>query len=247
MEMALEKIRVNKKREYRDVCINESILTSRSIHKDEEICKAYRLRHEIFAETLHWVPIRRSKLEIDDYDVNAQHLGVFNKDELLCYLRIITPGKPFMIEKEFSSLINKDHKIRKTDDTCEVSRLCISCHARTNRVPIGTTIYSISLILFKSLYHWCKTNNIRYMYIVVAHKVLRMLNIIGIPCKRVGTEKVMPDGIIAVAAIIDFRDIEIKNAIRKPTAFKWLSQAQSNPVRLPPPLREAYLPPQVSA
>jgi len=247
LEMALDKISVNKINEYYDVSINESLLTSRTMHRYEEICQAYRLRHQIFAEALHWVPTCTSRLETDDYDIHAQHFGVFDKDELLCYLRLITPGKPFMIEQEFNSLISKDHIIRKMDDTGEVSRLCISPHVRTNRVPIGTYIHSISIILFKSLYHWCKINGIRYLYIVVAHKVLRMLNIIGVPCKPVGTQKVMPDGIIALAAIIDCRDIEIKNAIRKPTAFQWLSQIQSNPMKLPPPVREAYLPPQVSA
>ncbi len=247
MEMQLENISFNKRNGYYDVCVNENVLTSRTIHKVEEICQAYRLRHEIFAEALQWVPRRQSKLEMDDYDIHAQHFGVFDKGELLCYLRLITPGKPFMIEKEFNGLISKDHLIRKHDDTCEISRLCISWHARTNKIPIGTDTYSTSIILFKNVYHWCRMNCIRYLYIVVGHKVLRMLNIMGVPCKPVGTERLMPDGIIAVAAIIDWRDIETKNAIRKPAAFQWLSEIQSDPTKLPPQPRESYLRPQVSA
>ncbi len=247
MAMASDRTIINNRDEYHDVCINENLLTSRTIHRYDDLCQAYRLRHEIFAEVLHWVPTRQSKLETDDYDIHSEHFGVFDNDKLLCYLRLITPGNPFMIENEFSSLISKDHIIHKTDDTCEVSRLCISCHARTNRVPVGADTYSTSILLFKSLYHWCKINCIRYVYIVVAHKVLRMLNMIGVPCTPIGPPKVMPDGIIAVAAIIDDIDIEIKNAIRKPKAFQWISRIQSDPMRLPLPLHEAYLPPQVSA
>src|SRR5208283_1139778 len=107
---------------YYAVRIKEDTFTARNMD-EEDLAKAYKLRHQIFAEQLSWVPRTKNKLEIDKYDCYSIHFGVFDKGELVAYLRLIMSENQFMIENEFIGLISRDHTIRKFHDTAEVSRL----------------------------------------------------------------------------------------------------------------------------
>ena len=76
--------------------------------------------------------------------------------------------------------------MRKQDDTAEVSRLCVSLEARSP--PFAETLgtRSLSMLLYKGIYHWCVRNQVRYIYIVVDHKVYRLFRAKGFPCPSGG-------------------------------------------------------------
>ncbi len=211
------------------ILIKEKGFTVRNLIYLEEKIQAYHLRHRIFCEELGWVPESGNALEMDEYDDNAVFLGVFNlQDKLLAFLRILLPGGPFMLEKVFSSLIG-GHKIRKESDTAEVSRLCTLPEARNDMISGNFGAHNITMLLYKGVYHWCNKNGIRYLYLVVEHKVYRLLHAKGFPCKLAGELKTMPDGIVAAAAIMDWREFEVLNAVKRSEMLKWFTQYQSTP------------------
>lgn len=190
-------------------------------NETEEKMQAYQLRHKVFCEELKWVPKREDGLEIDNYDNNAIFFGVFINRRLLAFLRLILSDGHFMIEKEFSSLVDSTHKIQKTNDTAEISRLCVAPEARNQMMSENFSFHNISMLLYKSVYHWCNRYNIKYLYLVVETKIYRLLRIQGFPCMAIGEPKIMPDKVIAIAAIIDLRKFEILNALKQSETMRW--------------------------
>ncbi len=135
-----------------------------------------------------------------------------------------------MLENEFLSLVAPEHEIRKESDTVEVSRLCVAPEARNANIRGNFGMHGISMLLYKGVYHWCIDNDIRYLYLVVEHKVLRLLCAKGFPCNLIGEPKIMPDGVAAVAALMDWREFERLNAARRPAMLRWFTQDRSTPV-----------------
>lgn len=201
--------------------VTESNFVARTMNK-EDMQKAYSLRHHVFAEELRWVPTDPSGLEVDNYDSNSVHFGVFVGEELLAYLRLVTSTNRFMIEEEFIGLVSDDHAIRKYRDTSEISRLCLSQRGRDYKsISTDFGAYDITMLLYKCVYGWCKEIKVRYLYFVVAKQVFRLLNARGFPCDLVGEPKNMPDGVIAAAAILDWKKFEMRSVSKKPRLLAW--------------------------
>jgi len=212
--------------------IKEGDFTVKNLIYENDKNQAYRLRHRIFCHELGWVPPSKEALEIDDYDDNAIFFGVLNEqNRLAAFLRLILPGKSFMIEKEFSSLIGSEHKIRKENDAAEISRLCVSPEARNDTISGNFGIHGISMFLYKGVYHWCIRNDIRYLYLVVDYKIYRLCRAKGFPCKLIGQPLTMPDGVTAVAAIMDWQEFELLNTVKRPDMMNWFTRYQSTPVQ----------------
>src|ERR1039457_6236627 len=210
----------------------------KDIRKESERIKVHRLRHRVFCEELGWVSITRDALEVDAYDDNAIFIAVFDQhNELKACLRVTLSTNHFMLEKEFPYLLGQDEKIRKSDDTIEISRLCVAPEARTEKISGNFGIHSLSLLLYKGLYRWCMMNRIRFLYLVVEEKVFRLFCASGFPCKMVRQPKEMPDGGVAAAAMLDWREFEVINNARRPKLFAWFSPAQSylSSMQLPQP------------
>jgi len=205
---------------------------ARIIHGDD-IRLAYKLRHQVFAKELGWVPLADDALEHDNYDMHAEHFGVFSNTKILSYLRLVAPDYRYMLEKEFSNLVSPGHVLRKDRDTREVSRLCVSMDERGTKVHTAIGQIGVSMLLYRRVYQWCIEFNVRYLYLVVEHKVFRLLNMLGFPCRLVGEPTKMPDGVVAVAAIMDWRDFEAKNFIKRPELATWFNQYQVSPGGLP--------------
>ena len=214
------------------VFIREQNFVVKNLTTDSEKIQAYRLRHRVFCHELGWVPKTENEQEVDRYDHRAIFLGVFNeKGRLLAFVRLILPQATFMLEREFSLLVGPGHKIRKEDDTVEVSRLCVDPEARDCMVSGSFGSQSLSMLLYNGIYHWCVRENIRYLYLVVEQKIYRLLHLKGFPCKIIGKPKTMPDGVIAVAATMDWQEFKILNEIKRPKILKWFTQYQSTPVQ----------------
>lgn len=219
---------ITKRSVTRNIFIREGGFTVKNLTGDDEKTEAYRLRHKVFAEELRWVPQSRTMIERDDYDRNAVPIGVFDEQNtLVAYVRLTPPGACFMIEKEFSSLIGAWHRIRKHNDTAEVSRLCVLPKARNVSVRGNFGIHHVSMFLYKGVYQWCARNNVRYIYVVVENKIHRMFMAKGFPCRPAGEPLTMPDGCVAVAAMIDFEELVAVNTLKRPEFIKWFTQNRS--------------------
>jgi acyl homoserine lactone synthase len=160
--------------------ISEGDFLVKTLTSDDEKTKAYHLRHRIFCEELGWVPRSESMLEIDEYDKYTISIGVFDqKHVLIACTRLALPGTPFMIEKDFSSLISPLHEIRKHDDTTEVSRTCVAPEARRLSVRGTFGVFRVSMLGYKGVYQLCSLNNLRYVYTVVEPRLYRTLRAQG--------------------------------------------------------------------
>lgn len=217
------------KHQHNRKCIGllETEFSAKNIAYADEIEQAYRLRHEVFSKELAWVPISSDGREVDAYDVHAEHFGVFRNHCIASYLRLVMPGYRFMLEKEFSCLVSPGHEIRKASDTCEVSRLCVSHDERGTKVDTAIGHIGVSMFLYRSVYQWCIRYGVRHLYLVVEHRVFRLLSMLGFPCSLVGEPTRMPDGVVAVAAVMDWRKFEEVNGRKRPALISWFNQSQA--------------------
>src|SRR5208282_6517041 len=69
---------------------------------------------------------------------------------------------------------------------------------------------------------------VRYLYAVIAQQLFRLTRARGFPCNPVGAFTDMPGGVTAVAVIMDWRDFEKRNALKKRTMLAWFNRAQSD-------------------
>jgi acyl homoserine lactone synthase len=228
--------------------IYEGEFVVKTIYDEAEKRQAHYLRYQIFSQQLKWTKENPERMERDEYDEGAIFLGVFGKEKrLAAFLRLLPPEKPFMLEKVFSMLVGADHVIRHLDDTAEISRLCVASDARHGTISCSFGVNGITLLLYKGVYHWCMGNAIRYLYLVVEPKLLRFLKIKGYPCRSIGPTKIMPDGVSAVAAMMDWREFETLSAVRNPKMLEWFIQYQQPPFEQQSPPSAADLQLQIFA
>ncbi len=224
--------RPTKAEENISVSLEEGRYTAKDLTNDHEIYQSFKLRKKVFSDELGWVkPI--DDLEIDEYDISSVPFGVFADNRLEAYLRLISTVHPFMLEKVFPMLVGADHNLRKESDTAEITRLCIEPDARRNFIRNDLGVFGMSMFLYKVVYHWCIANKVRFLYLVVEYKIFRLLNAQGLICNKIGEPVVMPDGVKAVAAIIDWRNFEEVNSVKRPGLAEWFRGYPSTSAQKP--------------
>ncbi len=215
---------VAERKDYRCILLQEEDFVVQTIIDDRDKAQAHRLRHRIFCDELKWVLHSTNDMESDEYDRNAVFFGVFDENRnLVSFLRLIMPGRQFMMEKEFLSLVDPGHRIRKERDTAEISRLCVAPEARYYHKAGNFDVHKISLVLFKGVYQWCMLNKIRYLYAVTELKVYRLYCLKGFPYRLIGKPIRMPDGVTVVAVMLDWYAFETMNAVKRPAFFDWFT------------------------
>ncbi|MBI1810425.1 MAG: GNAT family N-acetyltransferase [Nitrospirae bacterium] len=230
------------------ICLYERDYVVKNLVFPEDIIKAYQLRHAVFCHELGWVPQSENGLELDNYDDHAVFFGVFDvQNRLLAHMRLITAENDFMIEKEFLSLVGTGHKIRKEPDTVELTRCCVTSKARTYKISTEFGSFDILSLLLKGIYHWCLKNDIEYVYAVTDYRVYRLVHIKGFPFKLTDKPHIMPDGVVAVGVIMNWREFEDINKVKRPETLKWFTQYQSVPVPWQQPQPAPWLQHQVFA
>lgn len=211
--------------EHHPVFLQEDGFVVKNIVDQGEKRSAYQLRHAIFCNELQWVLQSENNMESDEYDSNAVSFGVFDQDQrLVSYLRLIMPYQKFMIEKEFLSLVDPGHRIRKEPDTAEISRLCVAPHVRNDHADGNFGVHKISLALFKGVYQWCMLNGIRFLYAVTELKVYRLYCLKGFPYRLIGKPVKMPDGVVVVAVILDWEEFKTTSRAKRPELLNWFSR-----------------------
>jgi N-acyl-L-homoserine lactone synthetase len=191
---------------YQSVYFSEGGYVVKNIERAIEKEQAFHLRHETFCKRLRWVNASSDGQEIDDYDNYSISLGLFEREELIGMLRIISSIMPMMIEKEFSALVSPFHIIRKNTDTVEVTRLCLRKNSKKHRDHRRA-----SEVIYKGLYLWSLLNDVRFIYLAVNESMYRRLKIQGFIFQSIGPSMDLGGGVKSIGALLDWRKLEEKS------------------------------------
>lgn len=207
----------------RPIAFCEGEFLVKALESEEEFRQAYRLRHRVFAEKLRWVPEREDRLESDIYDAWSTAIGIFSShNELLGMVRMTPAPFPFMLESEFRGCLVGAHHVRKELDTAEITRLAVD----PTIVDRGLSARLMRTI-FKGMYHWTLANNIRYTYLVVESRLLRVVQRIGWPCHAIGAPVALPPAyVLSVGALLDLDEFRTNAASRRPEMLAWLHSTE---------------------
>ena len=212
-------MKVSISQEPRPMTFYEGELLVKVLENEEELRQACRLRHRVFAEKLRWVPERNDQLESDVYDAWSTSIGLFSNQQLLGMVRMTPAPFPFMLESEFSGCLVGTHRVRKNLDTAEITRLAID-PAIVDRGLSAKLMRTI----FKGIYQWAHPNHIRYTYLVVESKLLRILQHMWTSCDPLGPPVALPPAkALSVAAIMDLVQCENVLAQKKPRLMEWMT------------------------
>ena len=205
--------------ETRPVVFCEEGLQVRKLVTKEDLSASYRLRHQVFAERLQWVDKSDDGIEVDAYDVFATSVGLFDDAETLRgVFRMVTPPAPFMLESEFRPCLLPNCEVRRERDTAEITRLAID-PAVTDR---GLSI-RLMQVLFKGVYQWSMQNEIRFLYMVVEKRFLRVLRGMGFTCEPVSPAVSLPPaGALSIAAVLDWKQFHDTCPMKQPAFFRWM-------------------------
>jgi acyl homoserine lactone synthase len=206
--------------ESRRIEFREEDLCVRTLAREDELRASYRLRHQVFAERLQWVPKSQDGIEVDPYDAFATSVGLFDgADRLRGVFRMITPPYPFMLESEFRACLLPECEIRKMPDTAEITRLAID----PTLTDKGLSIRFMQL-LFKGVYQWSMSNEIGSLYMVVEKRFLRVLRGMGFTCEPVSPAVSLPPaGALSIAAVLDWNRWHTVCPHAQPTFYQWMN------------------------
>jgi N-acyl-L-homoserine lactone synthetase len=209
------------------VVIEEEGYIFRNVEEAEELDKVFQLRHRVFCNELRWVRENSAFREQDHYDEYSVSFGVFDdRGRIAATIRTIVAPDPFMLSNEFSFLVRDFLPLRTEPDTVELSRLCVAPEYRNAIFPTRGSSQSVSMLLFKGLFQWCRANDIRYVYAETEPKTRKLFCIRGIPLRQIGTPCHMPDGVTAIAVTIDWEEFLEVNRGRKPGLADWFSEGE---------------------
>lgn len=213
-----------------ELLFQENGFLVKTLSAPEEMDSAFRLRHEVFAGELGWVPPSEDGLERDRYDGFSESIGVFDERNVLVgHLRMTPPGMPFMVDREFSVMVPEGVRVFKGPNVAEVTRLCVERSARSADVKRGGR--SIPDMLYKGMYHWSLHHGVDELVIVVDRRCLRHLKITGLPVEPSFDFVIMPDGVEAGVCRIFWRRFdEAASAGRRKRFREW---AATMPDRYP--------------
>jgi N-acyl-L-homoserine lactone synthetase len=187
--------------------------------------QAFRLRHLLFAETLHWVPEHPSGREIDEYDRCTEMIGILDgQGRVLGQARMHPSSSPYMIEREFAETLGHSPIPHKGRDTAEVTRFGLDPGARGLQIRTVHGRFDLFAFLMKGLYRWCVAQGANLLYAVVDTRMFRLLHTRGFPFEALAEPKVMPDGVVAVAIRLDWNQFREENRQRRPGLLAWFDQ-----------------------
>lgn len=199
---------------------HEGDLVVKTLSTSDELAKAYRLRHKVFAETLRWVSPTADGQEMDMYDLWGTSIGLVRPDEqLLGLVRILPASGEFMLERDLRVLLPQGHVIRKERDTAEITRLALDPAIKDKGLSSR-----LMLTLIKGIYQWALLHDVRYFYLEVEHRFFHVLHVLGIPCDPLGLPVALPPaGALSVAATMDIVQCENILTQKRPQLMKWMA------------------------
>ena len=213
-----------------ELIFQEDNLLIKTLSSPEELDAAFRLRHDVFVDELRWVPASPDKREKDAYDKFAIPIGLFDMSgracediQLIGFVRLIQSDYPFMVEKEFASLLPKDKPLKKSSDMIELTRICVKKERRPDKV--GSLGLTTGHLLYKATYNWCLIHNSRFLAAVIEKRYYRYLKSL-FPFEPLGEFLPMGDGVLAGIVLLDWRDFEMVSLERRPDFLEWMTNIQ---------------------
>jgi N-acyl-L-homoserine lactone synthetase len=206
--------------EIRPVEFREDRLLVKTLSDDHDLRASYHLRHQVFADRLQWVAKSDDELEVDSYDAFATSVGLFDEEQSLRgVFRMVSPPYPFMIESEFRPCLLPDYEIRKERDTVEITRLALDPTLTDKGLSIR-----LMQVLFKGVYQWSMQNEVRYLYMVVEKRFLRVLRGMGFSCEAISPAVSLPPaGTLSIAAVLDWKNFHETCPQKQPSFFQWMN------------------------
>lgn len=187
--------------------------------------QAFRLRHRLFAETLHWVPEQASGLEVDGYDAFTEMLGILDgRRRVLGQVRMHESQVPYMLEREFASVLAGALPL-KARDTAEITRFGVDPEARSRVVHAAQGDFDLFTLLLKGVYRWSLEHRVGTVFAVVDRRVYRLLHLRGFPFEAMAEPRLMPDGVTALAIRLDWRRFEAQSREQRPGLLAWFAPA----------------------
>lgn len=187
--------------------------------------QAFRLRHQLFAETLHWVPAHPSGREFDGYDRTTEMLGIVDgQGRVLGTARMHPYDTPFMLEQEFAVMLGGAAIPCKGRSTAEVTRFGLEPGARTRMVDTPHGRFDMFCLLIKAVYRWCMARGVNTLLAEVDTRFWRLVRVAGFPWEALAEPQVMPDGVVAVAIRIDWDHFREVNRLRRPGLLAWFDE-----------------------
>ncbi len=213
---------------WRKIAFYEGRFLVKTLTERQDLVEAYRLRHKVFVDRLQWVPASPIELEVDSYDAWATSVGLFMDNGTLAGLfRILAPPGPFMLESEFRPCLLPGYRLRKEPDTVEITRLTVDPGIHDKGLSSR-----MMLALFKGVYQWSIFNDVRYLYMVVEKRFLRVLRAIGFPCEPISPVVTLPPaGAVSVAAMLDWDQFRAESARKHPELLQWITTLDNAEVR----------------
>lgn len=206
--------------ETRKVEFWEDSLLVKTLSDKDELRESFRLRHQVFADRLRWVPRSQDELELDSYDAYATSVGLFDGNHRLRgVFRMVNSSFPFMLESEFRECLLPQCEIRKAHDTAEITRLAIDPTLTEKGLS-----NRLMQVLFKGVYQWSMQNEIRYLYMVVEKRFLRVLRGMGFTCEAVSPAVVLPPAeALSIAAVLDWKQFHDTCPMKQPAFYHWIN------------------------
>lgn len=190
----------------------------KTISSTEEKEAALRLRHDIFRDELKWVPPSADGLDRDKYDDFAESIGIFSPSgEIVGHVRLIPAPLPFMIEKEFATLLPAKG-LDKVPGMTESTRICVRKERRKDTVA-GL---SLAHLLYKAIYHWSLKNDSRYLITIIEQRYFFYLKRF-FPFVPLADFKPLGEGVMSGIAVLDWREFEESAGAKRPEFFRWMS------------------------
>jgi acyl homoserine lactone synthase len=206
--------------ECRPIEFREDRLLVKTLSDDHDLRASYHLRHQVFADRLQWVAKSDDELEVDPYDAFATSVGLFDEEQRLRgVFRMVSSSYPFMIESEFKPCLLPDYEIRKERDTVEITRLALDPTLTDKGLSIR-----LMQVLFKGVYQWSMQNEVRYLYMVVEKRFLRVLRGMGFSCEAISPAVSLPPaGTLSIAAVLDWKNFHETCPQKQPSFFQWIN------------------------
>lgn len=206
--------------ESRPIEFREDGLLVKTLSDEQDLSASYRLRHQVFADRLQWVAKSDDELEVDAYDAFATSVGLFDEErKLRGVFRMVSPPYPFMLESEFRACLLPNCEIRKECDAVEITRLALDPTLTDKGLSIR-----LMQVLFKGVYQWSMQNEVRYLYMVVEKRFLRVLRGMGFSCEAISPAVSLPPaGALSIAALLDWTQFHETCPLKQPSFFQWMN------------------------
>ncbi len=79
-------------------------------------------------------------------------------------------------------------------------------------------------VLFKGVYQWSIQNEIRFLYMVVEKRFLRVLRGMGFTCEAISPAVSLPPaGALSIAAVLDWKQFHELCPQTQPVFFRWMN------------------------